>query len=338
MRKNIITSLFIVISFIFSTSSTSALTCTVLTKSLSKGFENNEVLDLQQFLADGGYLTVQPNGYFGENTKKAVILFQKRQKINMTGTVGPLTRAKIHEMSCTVVSTLPNKKASSSVMVSDEGKALAVTKEIPAVTAVQEVLAATVVQEIPTIYVKTFLASDITPNSATLKGVGGIDGEKHWFEWGTTMEMGNVTPQVAASTSYSYKITGLLPNTAYFFRALTSVASSTDRKGEIAYGERRYFTTPPAAVAATPVPTVSVSSTGIAVNPEGSVRVKWASANTSTCSFTGGEEGGSWTKQGSLSGEYITKPITASTLFIVTCKNNLQYTVTSSITVSRAVN
>ena len=338
MRKNIMTSLFVVTSFIFITSSASALTCTTLTKPLSKGSENSEVLALQQFLADGSYMTVKPNGYFGENTKKAVILFQKKQKINMTGTVGPLTRAKIQEMSCMVVSASLNEKKSSSVVASGEAKALATTKGIPVVTGIQEVPVVSVVQEIPTIYIKTFLASDITPNSAIMKGVGGIDGEKHWFEWGPTMEMKNVTPQVAASTSYSYKLTGLLPNTSYFFRALTSVASSTDRKGEIAYGERRYFTTPPAAVAAPPVPTVSISSTGVAVNPEGSVRVTWVSANTNICSFTGGEEGGNWTRQGSLSGEYITKPMTKPALFTITCKNNLQYTVTSSVTVSKIVN
>lgn len=338
MRKNIVTSLCIAASFIFITSSASALTCTTLTRSLSKGSENNEVLALQQFLFDGGFLAVKPNGYFGENTRKAVILFQKRQKISMTGTVGPLTRAKIQEMSCMIVPASLNEKKSSNVVASDVGKVLVVTKNTQITTGAQEVPASSAVHEIPTIYVKTFLASDITPNSATLKGVGGIDGEKHWFEWGTTMEMKNVTPQVAASTSYSYKMTGLLSNTSYFFRAVTSVASSTERKGEIAYGERRYFTTPPAAVAALPVPTVSVSSTGAAVNPQGSVRVTWVSANTNVCSFTGGEEGGNWAKQGSLSGEYITQPMTKSAIFTITCKNNLQYTVTSSVTVSKIVN
>lgn len=331
-------SLFLVTSFIFTTTSVSALTCIKLTKPLSKGSENSEVLALQQFLADGGYLTVKPNGYFGENTKKAVISFQRRQKINMTGTVGPFTRSKIQEMSCVNVSASLNEKISSTVVASDVGKALVTTKDKPVVTGIQEVSVATAVQEIPTIYVKTFLASEITPTSAVIKGVGGIDGEKHWFEWGTTMEMLNVTPPVAAPTNYSYKLTGLLPNTSYFFRALTSVASSTDKKGEIAYGERRYFTTPQAEVAALPVPTVSISSTGVAVNLEGSVRVLWTSANTSVCSFTGGEEGGSWTSQGSLSGEYITKPMTQPALFTISCKNNLEYTVTSSVTVSKTAN
>lgn len=338
MRKNIIRSLFVGISFIITVSSVSASTCTILTRPLSKGSENNEVLALQQFLADGGYLTVKPNGYFGENTRKAVILFQKGQKITMIGTVGPLTRAKIQVMSCAVAPSSLNEKKSSSTVASNEGKVVAIAKDVPVVTSVQDVPPATTAQEIPTIYVKTFLASDITPNSAIIKGVGGIDGEKHWFEWGTTMEMKNVTPQVAASTSYSYKMTGLLPNTSYFFRALTSVASSTDKKGEIAYGEMRYFTTPPAAVAAASKPTVSISSTGVAVNPEGSVRVTWVSANTNVCSFTGGEDGGNWTKQGSLSGEYITKPMTQQALFTITCKNNAQYTVTSSVTVSKIAN
>ena len=331
-------SLFFVTSFIFVAPSVSALTCTSLVRSLSKGSENSEVLTLQQFLADGGYLVVKPNGYFGENTKKAVIAFQRKQKISGTGFVGPITRGKIQEISCSIAtsstSSVEKKIPSESTVADNQKNATSTT----AAVVVKDIPVAAAVQEIPTIYIKTLIPKDITPNEATLLGSGGIDGEKHWFEWGKTMEMSNVTPQTAASTSYSYKIKGLLPGTAYSFRAVTSVATSTERKGEVAYGDTRYFTTPPATVAATPVPTVSISSTGVAVAADGSARVKWVSANVSTCSFLDGEEGGNWTRQGSLSGEYITKPMTKSATFRIICKNNVQYTVTGSITVPKIVN
>ena len=192
----------------------------------------------------------------------------------------------------------------------------------------------------PTIYVKTFLATDVTSESAILKGSGGVDGEKHWFEWGTTMEMKSTTTQTNTPTSYSYTLTGLAPNTSYYFRAVTSVASSTDRKAETAYGEMRYFTTPAKAVAtAVKVsPTVSITTTGVAVNAGGSAKVTWTSTNTNTCTFTQGENGGTWTQQNSLSGQYMTLPMTSSAVFSISCKDIDGYVVTSSVTVPKIVN
>lgn len=329
--------LLVYIFFIFTTSPVSAITCTNLTKTLSKYSENSEVLMLQQFLFDGGYLIVKPNGYFGENTKKAVVTFQKNQKITGTGTVGPLTRVKIKEMSCIATSSSVEKKIpSESVNLNKEEKVLTKVKDIPVATSTQ-VTPVVITKEIPTIYVKTRIPTEITSTSATLSGNGGIDGEKHWFEWGKTVEMGNITPQTIASTSYSYKITGLSPNTAYVFRAVTSVATSTERKGETAYGDIFYFTTPPSTTVAPPAPTVTIASTGIAVNSSGSAKVVWASTNAVTCFFTGGGDDSEWTKQRSLSGTYITKPITKVTVFGIGCASNSNYTVTSSVTVPKIV-
>jgi peptidoglycan hydrolase-like protein with peptidoglycan-binding domain len=341
MRKNIFTLLLIISSFVITFSQVSASTCVTLTKPLSKGSENNEVLMLQQFLADGGYLVVKPNGYFGENTKKAVVSFQKAQKILGTGAVGQVTRAKIKEVSCPIVTPqVVNKISTTTTATStkEETKTVVVVKEAQVVAPVKETPAAAVVQEMATIYVKTFLAVDIASDSAVLKQTGGVDGEKHWFEWGNTAEMKNVTPQTVASTTYSYKITGLLPSTAYYFRAVASVASSTDRKAETAYGDVRYFTTPAAEVVAQALPTVSISSNGSAVNSSGSTKITWTSTDTSVCSFTDGEEGGDWTNQRPLSGQYITRPITKSTVFSISCRNNKGYTVTGSVTVAAVVN
>lgn len=334
MKKIVRTTLLGLLSIIFMTTSASALTCVALTKTLSKGSENNDVLTLQQFLFDGGYLIVKPNGYFGENTKKAVYSFQKKQNISPTGSVGPLTMGKIHEISCSASTTAPTKSTSTiSTTVIKEEKTTT-TKVVVPIPPVQNTHVVTTPQEVPTIYAKTLLASNITPTTATFNSKGGIDGEKHWFEWGTSMTMSNKTPETVASTSYSYAITALLPNTTYYFRSVTSVATSTNGKKEIAYGEMRYFITPPPAVVAPTAPTVTISTTGIAVNTAGSAKIVWKSTNTTTCTFTGGEDGGDWTKQTALSGEYVTRRITRSTIFGISCKNNSEYTVTGSVTLS----
>jgi hypothetical protein len=52
-----------------------------------------EVMRLQQFLYDNGYLSVQPTGAFLSMTLKAVAAFQRDNGIEMTGYFGPLTRA-----------------------------------------------------------------------------------------------------------------------------------------------------------------------------------------------------------------------------------------------------
>ena len=61
---------------------------------------NGEVSDLQFFLQDKGYLSIEPTGYFGNLTRTAVQNFQKDNSITNNGTVGPFTRAKIKAKSC----------------------------------------------------------------------------------------------------------------------------------------------------------------------------------------------------------------------------------------------
>lgn len=100
MKHILFKSLFASFTILLATSSASAMTCTNLTKSLARGQENGEVLMLQQFLADGGYLTVKPNGFFGNGTVNAVKKFQIANGMSPVGTVGPATRGKVKEVSC----------------------------------------------------------------------------------------------------------------------------------------------------------------------------------------------------------------------------------------------
>lgn len=100
--KNILTkSLFVSVAIILTTSSASALNyCTDLTKTLSKGSQNSQVLKLQQYLFEGGYLVAKPNGYFGAGTVKAVKSFQYEHQLSETGSLGSATRKKIKDVSC----------------------------------------------------------------------------------------------------------------------------------------------------------------------------------------------------------------------------------------------
>lgn len=320
----------------------SKYTCINLTKVLQHGSKDtknsNEVYKLRNFLKeDRDFVSnkIDTLGYFGTNTKLAVINFQKKNNIKGTGVVGQLTRAKINEISCFSVPTMVDKKISTSTIISKAVETVTTTtpKELPVTKVITSIV------ETPTIFVKTLLASDITSNSATLNGSGGIDGEKHWFEWGKGENFGSFTPQVVSSTTYSAKITSLTPGIVYYFRAVTSVSSTTDRKAETAYGTVRYFTTPAVSTVFTPImPTVSISSTQTAVDPSGATKVTWTSTDSNRCIFTGGENGGSWTSQTSVSGIYITKPMTNEATFGIACTSSTGNTVTGSVKVSKIVN
>lgn len=66
---------------------------------------NNEVSDIQDFLIAKSLLKTEATGYFGLGTFAAVKQFQKMSGLNPTGYVGPLTKAKIKEQSCTMTTS-----------------------------------------------------------------------------------------------------------------------------------------------------------------------------------------------------------------------------------------
>ena len=75
-------------------------TLAIYTKTLKLGSENDEVKSLQTYLASDSnlYPEAQITGYYGSLTKSAVIKFQKKYGIDPLGIVGPLTRAKLNEL------------------------------------------------------------------------------------------------------------------------------------------------------------------------------------------------------------------------------------------------
>lgn len=54
--------------------------------------QKSEIVKLQNFLIENGYLNASPIGVFGPLTTKAVIQFQKDNGVTATGYFGPLTR------------------------------------------------------------------------------------------------------------------------------------------------------------------------------------------------------------------------------------------------------
>lgn len=101
-----------VISLAFAFSAQAA--CTDLASDLDYGASGADVTSLQNFLRDGGFLTVVPNGNFGPSTQAAVKKFQSANNVNATGYVGPSTRAKMKALSCVGSQTTSSAPAASS--------------------------------------------------------------------------------------------------------------------------------------------------------------------------------------------------------------------------------
>ncbi len=67
-------------------------------RTLYPGLKGADVTLLQQNLTTIGIYSDEVTGFYGNKTKAAVIAFQKKYKISTTGTVGPITRAKISNL------------------------------------------------------------------------------------------------------------------------------------------------------------------------------------------------------------------------------------------------
>lgn len=79
--------------------SADAAACPALYRDLERGMEGNDVLQLQRFLVETGFLSQADMntgpGTFGGRTAAAVIRFQGANGVPTTGYVGPITRAAI---------------------------------------------------------------------------------------------------------------------------------------------------------------------------------------------------------------------------------------------------
>jgi PKD repeat protein len=69
--------------------------CNLLNRNLSMGARGDDVSGLQEFLQGQGYLSVNPTGYFGALTSRAVAQWQSSQGVSAIGSFGPLSRGKL---------------------------------------------------------------------------------------------------------------------------------------------------------------------------------------------------------------------------------------------------
>lgn len=67
-------------------------------ESLEPGSRGENVVILQQFLKEAGYLKSKPDGIYGPGTKKAVVAFQKANGLEATGTADKETVNKINQL------------------------------------------------------------------------------------------------------------------------------------------------------------------------------------------------------------------------------------------------
>lgn len=70
---------------------------------LKPGSTGEEVLHLQQVLAQQGFFSTTPNGTFGPATRAAVIAFQAAHGLDRLGVVGPATRAALNALGVSAV-------------------------------------------------------------------------------------------------------------------------------------------------------------------------------------------------------------------------------------------
>ncbi len=75
-------------------------------------YAGGQVNALQTYLYQSGYMTRTPTGYYGAITANAVANFQRANGILATGYVGPLTRARLQQLTC---GTIPSPLSISSI-------------------------------------------------------------------------------------------------------------------------------------------------------------------------------------------------------------------------------
>ncbi len=99
--------------------------CVILTHFMEFGSRDSQVLPLQNFLMQNGYLEMYPTGFFGRNTEFAVKEWQKRHDVDVKGWAGPSTRGTIAGVSC---------KSQAAFDKAFKGASIVVTKKVLAKT------------------------------------------------------------------------------------------------------------------------------------------------------------------------------------------------------------
>jgi len=137
--------------------------------------------------------------------------------------------------------------------------------------------------------------------------MGGDSVTYAWFEYGETTSYGQKTSERSLTSTgfYCISVSGLSPNTTYYYRAVASNSAGTS------YGERKSFTTVSG-------PTVDIKANGsngpITVPYNGSATLSWTSSDVDYCSASGG-----WSGSKGMSGSQVIQNLTVSRTYTLNC-------------------
>ncbi|MBP6949175.1 MAG: peptidoglycan-binding protein [Candidatus Pacebacteria bacterium] len=170
--------------------------CVVITHALKLGSRDantgGDVTTLQTYLSQANFLDADPTGYFGRATKKAVQDFQRANNITPLGSVGPYTRTKIKEISCTdsntnttSVNTTPVVNTNTQVVANPSATVNTATNQVTTNTAT--IQANTQTQVFVPAIVPTPIVTNNTNSKPTILYPNGGEvlnyGQSTWISW-----------------------------------------------------------------------------------------------------------------------------------------------------------
>lgn len=182
---------------------------------LSVGSTGSQVTQLQQFLATNSWIYPRGlvTGYFGPLTQAAVTQFQVAYGIDQVGQVGPITKAKINEIMASGFGLDTTVPVINNLGVSQVNPTTAVVSWNTATLTRGQVF---------------FSTSPIQTNETTgvyqMPYIGGNGA--------------NANNDTGVGTSHSVQLTGLQPNTFYYY-----IARSIDQSGNVTISEPLSFQT-----------------------------------------------------------------------------------------------
>lgn len=180
--------------------------------------------------------------------------------------------------------------------------------------------------------VTTRNATNITTSGAKLNGR--VDGNgsstRAWFEYGTNTNLGYSTGETSygsRSRNYDRNISGLYPNTTYYFRAVAENRDGTDYGNILSFRTTGSFSN---IIDNQPTVVIYADQTNLPWN--GATFIRWHTTNVNSCFASGGSIGWAGAKNiGPAS--FYTGSLTSSRTYTITCSNNVGST-TDSVTVN----
>lgn len=179
------------------------------------------------------------------------------------------------------------------------------------------------------LFVTTSNATNITNSSAILNGLINANGSytTAWFTYGTSTNFLSSTTQTlynSGFSNYNVPISGLIPNTTYYFRLAAQSPQG------IVYGNTLSFNTMNDYTNSQPTVALSADNTNLAYNEVTNIR--WYTTNATYCYASNGSNGWAGVKNVDPSAFY-TGSLTENKTYTITCSNNIGSS-TDSVTVN----